>query len=634
MKTFTTVLAFIFSFCCISTAVLADLPTPEHSEKIYTTVACNGFEYCESFASFADNEWIEGVEFGSISNFSGIDDGYADFTNFSTDVIPGNVYPITCTIGLTGNWTEFFRVWIDFNQNGLFEETELVFDPGESSESQSGNIAIPLDAVNGSTLMRVAMKFGSVSEACEAPFTFGEVEDYCVNVINPGFCYNPFVQVNDITDASALLDWNPVSIAQGYDLRYREVGTVVWTDLYLFEDSLALTGLDVCSSYEFQIRSDCDTTMTDYSDSYTFETIGCGPCIDFEYCQIGTTPSTFFSYIDAVTIGDLSNNSGDNGGYADFANQFPAILNNDSTYTLSLEAVFPYFVFEATWYAWIDYNGDGDFDEANELVFQSDPTLETLTETQITIPADAVIGLTKMRINVLQFPYGTQGACDEFFDGEQEDYCITIQPNVLPCSTPENLDTMDVTTFSAELLWDIDKYEIGVGYVVRYKPVTGSGWTELSTVIPSQPVYDLEECTEYEYQVRTVCPQELSDFSESFLFMTECFTSTFEEAFEPTEDIANISVYPNPFKDQINMELFLQKSGDINMGLYDMNGKLLLTQNHENLQVGAHVFNFSSTTPLAAGMYFLRVATENSVITKKLVRRQIYNRLNNKIGIA
>ena len=620
MKIFTTVLAFIFTFCCFSTAVLADLPSPENTGKTYTTVACNGFEYCESFGNNSNSEWIEGFQFNTINNISGDDGGYADYTNFSTDVIPGDVYPVTCLIGLNGTWTEFFRIWIDFNQNGTLEEDELVFDPGGSSESQSGNIAIPLDAINGPTLMRVAMKYASISTACEAGFTFGEVEDYCVNIINPDFCYNPFVQVNEITDESATLDWNPVDIAQGYDIRYREEGTFVWSDIYLIEDSLALTDLEDCTTYEFQIRSDCDTTMTDYSNSYTFETFGCGACIDFVYCQLGNTPSSFFEYIDAVSIGDLDNPSGNNDGYADFENQFPTILNNDSTYTLSLEAAFPYFAFESAWFVWIDYNADGDFDEANELVFQSEPTIDVLTEAQVTIPSDAVIGLTKMRISLIEFN-GTSDACADFFNGEQEDYCITIQPIVLPCFIPENLDTTDVTSFSVNMTWDVDQYEIGVGYVVRYKAVTASDWTELSTVIPMQATFDLEECTDYEYQVRTVCPQELSEFSESFFFTSECFTSSVEAPFEPTEDIANVSVYPNPFKDQINITLDLQKAGDISIGLYDINGKLLLIQNQENTGIGEHLFTLNSATPLASGMYFLRVATENSVITKKLVRQ-------------
>jgi len=563
---------------------------------------------------------IEGFQFGAIDNISGDDGGYADYTNFSTDVIPGDVYPVNCIIGLNGTWTEFFRIWIDFDQNGELDEDELVFDPGGSSESQSGTITIPTDAINGSTLMRVAMKYNSTSTPCEEAFSFGEVEDYCVNIINPDFCYNPFVQIYDISETGATLDWNSVGIAQGYDIRYRELGTMVWTELYLTEDSLTLTDLEDCASYEMQIRSDCDSTMTDYSNIYTFETIGCGACIDFEYCQLDNTPSSFFEYIDAVTIGDLDNPSGNNDGYADFGNMFPTVLNNDSTYTISLVAAFPYFEFESAWYVWMDFNGDGDFDDANELAFQSDPTIEILTQADITIPSDAAIGLTKMRISLIEFN-GTGDACASFFNGEQEDYCITIQPIVLPCLIPENLDTTEVTTFSVRMQWEVDQYEIGVGYVVRYKAVAASDWTELSTVVPYQSTFDLEACTDYEYQVRTVCPQELSEYSESFFFTSQCATSNVEAPFEPTDDIANVSVYPNPFKDQINITLDLQKSGDISIELYDINGKLLLIQNQENTNAGEHQFSLNSTTPLASGMYFLRVATENSVITRKLVRQ-------------
>ena len=621
MKIFTSVLSLLFVFCSFNTALFADLPTPENTTTVTTTtVACNGFEYCESFGNSVYDEWIEAFQFNTIDNTSGPDDGYEDYTNFSTEVIPGNVYPVTCVIGYGGfEFTEFFRIWIDFNQNGILEDQELVFDPGGATTTQTGNITIPLDAVNGSTLMRVAMKFGSESTACEAGFGFGEVEDYCVNIVSPNVCYNPFVQVTEITTESAFLDWNTVDIALGYDIRYREEGTTNWTDLYLTEDSLSLFDLEECTTYELQIRTDCDSTMLDYGNLQTFKTLGCGACFDFEYCQLTNPPSTFVEFIDAVSFGDLNNPSGDNGGYADFEDQFPALFFNDSTYTISLESAFPNFQSQPTWYVWIDYNGDGDFDEANELAFQSEPTMELLTEAAITIPSDAEFGVTKMRVRLIDFSY-VEAPCEDFFNGEQEDYCITIGPIVFPCFAPENLDATDITTFSANFIWDIDEHEIGVGYVVRYKAVTASDWTVVSTVDPMFSPIDLEECVNYEYQIRTVCPQELSDYSESFLFTSECASST-TELFESTEDITNVLVYPNPFKDQINIKLDLQQAGDISINLFDINGKLLITQNQTNIGIGEHLFNLNNSVPLPSGMYFLRVATENSVITKKLVRQ-------------
>ena len=587
-------------------------------QNVTQAQSCNGFTYCESFGNNADLEWMESFEFNTISNVSGTNDGYADYTNFSTDIIPGNVYPITCVPGFSGTtYTEYFRAWIDFNQNGELEDDELIFDSGGVTAATSGMVTIPFAVIPGSTLLRVAMKFASESEPCEEAFSFGEVEDYCVNIISPDFCYNPSVQVLDITQESAVLNWNPVQIALGYDLRYREVGAPSWIELYTTDDSLALTGLDDCADYEFQIRSDCDTTMVDYSNIFTFSTFGCGACIDFEYCE-SSSSGTFFEFINRVAIGDLDNTSGDNMGYADFGSDFTTALYNDTTYILTLEPTYTFFEYNVNWRVWIDYNQDGDFEDADELIYDSEQTNELLLEVPITIPSSAGIGLTKMRVSMEEFGF-QQEPCAQFFNGEVEDYCVTIQPIVLPCTIPENLDTSEVTTYSALLSWEVDQYEIGVGYVVRYKPLSTSDWTEVSSVELHHTAFNIDECTDYEFQVRTVCPQALSEFSDSYFFTSECFTSV-DDPLAPLDDINEVLVYPNPFNDEINININLHNASDLSLQLFDISGKLVQSQTLDRLTIGEHQLNIQNTTNLTSGMYFLKVATENSVVTRKLVK--------------
>ena len=66
-----------------------------------------------------------------------------------------------------------------------------------------------------------------------------------------------------------------------------------------------LMGLEECNEYEFQIRSECDNSMSGWSNSYNVRTFGCGACFDFTYCE--TT----------------SNNSNDDQDC--FANHLPAV---------------------------------------------------------------------------------------------------------------------------------------------------------------------------------------------------------------------------------------------------------------------------------------------------------------------
>ena len=128
-------------------------------------------------------EWIKRVKLGSINNYSGNDQGYGDYLHLSTEVAPEYWYKIKLKPGFTyWFYREYWRVWIDWNQDGDFD------DPGELEVQKSSywNISkwfkVPADAVPGKTKMRIAMAYGAYPDAC-ANFAEGEVEDYTIQVI-------------------------------------------------------------------------------------------------------------------------------------------------------------------------------------------------------------------------------------------------------------------------------------------------------------------------------------------------------------------------------------------------------------------------------------------------------------------
>jgi len=90
-------------------------------------------------------------------------------------------------------YTEYFRIWIDLNQNGSYANAERLFNGTQGTTSaMTGTIEIPLTAELGSVRMRVTMTDGNgfPNNSCD-DLDYGEVEDYCVNIleedpINPG----------------------------------------------------------------------------------------------------------------------------------------------------------------------------------------------------------------------------------------------------------------------------------------------------------------------------------------------------------------------------------------------------------------------------------------------------------------
>lgn len=158
------------------------------SNPVYVTMVSNFLDcYCSSTATNLTDEWISNVTFAGINNNSG-STGYSNFKNFTAEVNKGSNVPFAATITQSGSYTETVAVWIDWNQSGTFETTEY-YQIGTCALNGciiSNNIAVPHGALLGLTGMRVVLRYSTYqTNPCEASFTFGEVEDYTVNVNPP-----------------------------------------------------------------------------------------------------------------------------------------------------------------------------------------------------------------------------------------------------------------------------------------------------------------------------------------------------------------------------------------------------------------------------------------------------------------
>ena len=81
-----------------------------------------------------------------------------------------------------------------------------------------------------------------------------------------------------------------------------------------------------------------------------------------------------------------------------------------------------------------------------------------------------------------------------------------------------------------------------------------------------------------------------------------------------------ISVYPNPTTDYITLNFYMEKTSDISVDLYDMNGRLVISLFQDQAKFGQNVFSFS-TAPLAAGIYFAAItADEKHIYKQKIVK--------------
>ncbi|WP_024770109.1 M14 family zinc carboxypeptidase [Aquimarina macrocephali] len=156
--------------------------TSSSSNTASGTTSNTSTTYCASKGSNVNYEYIDYVGLGGIANTTTANAGYGDFTNLIANIGTGtNTIVVSAGFANTA-YREYWSIWIDYNQNGTFDSAEqIVSNLSNSSDNQSFNFDVPTTAVAGNTRMRVSMKYSTASGPCDT-FTYGEVEDYTVNI--------------------------------------------------------------------------------------------------------------------------------------------------------------------------------------------------------------------------------------------------------------------------------------------------------------------------------------------------------------------------------------------------------------------------------------------------------------------
>ncbi|NLF43552.1 MAG: S8 family serine peptidase [Bacteroidales bacterium] len=232
-------------------------------------------EYCESAGSNVNDEWIAGIQIGSFTNTSGAAE-YTNFTNLTVNVTAGESYPLTLTPGYSGSaYNEYWKIWVDLDYNGVFDANELIFDPGNLNNTVvNGTFTIPENAFPVTTRMRVAMKYNSPSEPCEV-FSFGEVEDYTINIIesNPTIPAIPEnLASSNISSNSFTLTWSPVVNATSYTIQIKKQAED-WATFTSQTNSYQATSLSSSSVYQARVCAVNSVGSSDYTSAISVTTL-------------------------------------------------------------------------------------------------------------------------------------------------------------------------------------------------------------------------------------------------------------------------------------------------------------------------------------------------------------------------
>jgi hypothetical protein len=164
---------------------LAGDSNPANDEATKTVL--NGTVYCEPSEDCSFGDGFTNVTITDLDNDSGCE-GYADFTNMIAALVPGNSYDFTVT---TGYGDQNVRVWIDFNDDGTFDNSETVVPNfviaaglAAGTYTETATLTVPASVPSGMQhRMRVKSNWQAVvpDDACDAT-QYGETEDYSANM--------------------------------------------------------------------------------------------------------------------------------------------------------------------------------------------------------------------------------------------------------------------------------------------------------------------------------------------------------------------------------------------------------------------------------------------------------------------
>ncbi len=146
--------------------------------------------YC-ALSGSSSWEWISSVGSGSVTNVSGNNGGYRDYSSVQFNMVAGSASnPLLLAPGFRSTpYTERWYVYLDLNRDAAFSASELVFQTFSASTVNT-TFAIPASASLGATRMRVILSFGLTPPLCGA-VSWGEVEDYTVFIQAPGTTPTP-----------------------------------------------------------------------------------------------------------------------------------------------------------------------------------------------------------------------------------------------------------------------------------------------------------------------------------------------------------------------------------------------------------------------------------------------------------
>ncbi len=226
---------------------------------------------------------------------------------------------------------------------------------------------------------------------------------------------------SSISSSGATVSWTAVSGATSYTLQYKTSAATTWTTVSgITTTSRALTGLTASTTYNYRVSATCSSGTSAYSTAASFTTSASSTVT---YCASNGSNRTY-EWIDLIKIGSINRTSAaESGGYVNTGLSTNLVIGSTND-TIRFSAGFASTIYTEYWKIYVDFNKNGVFTDAGELVVSGSTTGSGTYYAVFSVPSTVTAGSARMR--VVMSDASTATSCGTFTYGEVEDYTVNL----------------------------------------------------------------------------------------------------------------------------------------------------------------------------------------------------------------
>lgn len=410
--------------------------------------------YCASMAISSADEEVFRFKFSSLDNYSDCNTiltgegsyprSYSNYTYLTPpNIEAGSKVPYYIHIGTClSNYVNRSAIYIDYNHNSIFDSNELVYQTTGSgfngNHVEFGDLTISDSAMIGITGLRVIVIEGNQNPTPCGGYSFGETEDYLINIIPHTICNGSPNPGNTISSKQNTCLGTSISLSL-QNITYGSGVTYQW-----YNSSGAISGATSYDYITYPINNietfHCKVTCNNQTTSSNPFTIQITPFIEcYGFSSAGSEADDDIlsvkvnnkyyqsNCLDVTGVGSILNR------YSNFMNICVDSVNTNSVVSFDIESddcdvpPAPYYSFGTA--IFVDYNQNGSFSDIGEKVFFEPSAAEGPRHVigNFTIPSNAKTGYTGIRFVIAEGLSGNQiQPVQGYGFGETEDYKIYI----------------------------------------------------------------------------------------------------------------------------------------------------------------------------------------------------------------